>query len=185
MLPRHLAGAIDFKTALKPAPRRVWTEDQIKDLRKTARVVGAEPWRLVEAQAYLEDLCKGNEEQVVKSPPPLIMVLERDEAHEIVQLPDFSDLLLPDDPAPRNVAVAHQRLKRPAAAAVPPAAAVVARKRPATAMRRPAAAAADDIQEPEGPAELPAPVAPGPVPWTAINHYSYQFLWLTICVLPT
>lgn len=167
MLPHHLAGAIDFKTALKPAPRRVWTEDQIKDLRKTARVVGAEPWRLVEAQAYLEELCKGNEEQVVKDPLPLIMVLERDEAHEIVQLPDFSDLLIPDDPAPRNVAVAQQRLQRPAAA-VRPAAAGGARKRPAAAMRRPAAA--DDIQEPEGPAEVPAPVAPAPVPWTAINQ---------------
>ena len=133
MLPHSLAEKIDFPNGLKPAERRWLSDDVIKEFRKTAKITGSEPWRLFEAQQWLQTLRDENESKVTKQPPQLQMVLELGATADVGELPDYSDLFIPDDPAPRRVQVALRKgMKRPAAARPPHVL-----KRPC--MRRPAA----------------------------------------------
>lgn len=152
MLPHSVAVKMDFEAGLLPAERRWLTEDVLKEFRKTARLVGAEPWRLFEAQSWLQVLCDENERKVTKQPPQLRMVLEMGVTGDVGCLPDYSDLFIPDDPDPRVVKVAGQskRMKRPAAAA---GGGVQVFKRPA--LRRPAAAGHGDEPEEADPAGGP------------------------------
>ena len=117
MMPHGLAHQIDMASLL-PAARRDFSEKQLEQIRKTAKVVSSEPWRLFDAQSWLETLRDENVRQVVRKPPPLEMVLAIGACAEPGTLPDFSDLIIPDDPLPRVVRVAAKKiLKRPASAA--------------------------------------------------------------------
>lgn len=51
------------------------SKTQLDEYRKAARKLGEEPWRLIDAQRYLEDWCKQNEQQVWPQPPPLFWVV--------------------------------------------------------------------------------------------------------------
>ncbi|CAK9002192.1 Uncharacterized protein SCF082_LOCUS7237 [Durusdinium trenchii] len=152
MLPHDLAEKMDFRAELKPAERRWLSEEVQKEFRKTSRIVGTEPWRLFEAQNWLQVLCDENEQKINRRPPQLDFVLEMGTTGDVGILPDYSDLYIPDDPDPREVRVGRgaKGMKRPAAAPSGPP----VLKRPA-AMRRPAAARQDDaggghaVEEPE------------------------------------
>ena len=121
MLPFEKIKDLTLREELKPSARRVWNEDLLKDYRKTASVVAAEPWRLFDAQAWLESLCRDNEQQVVKQPPPLTFALKKQDLAEFLSpAVDFSDLMLPEPQPPREVRVGRGQkrsgaMKRPAA----------------------------------------------------------------------
>ena len=141
-MPHCLVEKMDMKSSLFPAARRDFSQDQLDQIRKTARVVSQEPWRLFEAQDWLEKLCDANERHIVKEPPALEMVLEIGTCGNPGELPDFSDLVVPDDPPPRVVRVAAKRaMKRPASSMAVPVLRRPAAHEPAQrALKRPAAA---------------------------------------------
>ncbi|CAL1146424.1 unnamed protein product [Cladocopium goreaui] len=167
MLPAQLLGSFK-RDLLTIADRRQWSEDQLEQYLKTAQAVSSDPWRLFEAQAWLEGLCHANKHRLSKEPPVFSLVLQEHEMPEIVtDLPD--EALFQPDPAPRRVRVLLKRpaaaakscrqpkMRRPAAAlpgaavAAPADAAVAAAAKPAAApsgsrppMRRPAAAEPSD-----------------------------------------
>lgn len=167
MLPAQLLGSFK-RDLLTIADRRQWSEDQLEQYLKTAQAVSSDPWRLFEAQAWLEGLCHANKHRPSKEPPVFSLVLQEHEMPEIVtDLPD--EALFQPDPAPRRVRVLLKRpaaaakscrqpkMRRPAAAlpgaavAAPADAAVAAAAKPAAApsgsrppMRRPAAAEPSD-----------------------------------------
>ena len=74
MLPHDLAEKMDFRAELKPAERRWLSEEVQKEFRKTSRIVGTEPWRLFEAQNWLQVLCDENEQKINRRPPQLDFV---------------------------------------------------------------------------------------------------------------
>lgn len=162
MMPHCLVRNIDMKEKLFPAARRDFSEEQLDQIRKTARVVNTEPWRLFEAQHWLEALCDDNVAKVVKKPPALEMVLEMGTCADPGTLPDFSDLLIPEDPVPRVVRVAAKAgaKKRPASNAGGPV------------LKRPSASEAPSssrphamegvVAAPPGPVEGPPPLRPSP-----------------------
>ena len=174
MLPAQLLGSFNVDM-LTIADRRQWSEDQLEQYKKTAQMVSSDPWRLFEAQAWLEGLCHDNKNQVPKEPPIFEWVLQEHEMLEIdtAELPD--EALCHPDPLPRAVRVT---MKRPAAAAK--SSRQPKMRRPAAAVAGPESAAAAVPESPSGsrppmrrpaaaPAALPANpgndhVPPGSVP---------------------
>ena len=155
LLPAHLHGTLDA-SKLTTAALKVWSEDTIDDMRKTARLVAAEPWRLFVAQAWLERMCDENLARKPPAAPKLEFVFETSELRDLKVIPHFDDLYIPDDPEPREVVISKgkkrkepsEAMRRPAAAAAP------ALRRPAACMRRPAA------RQPHGPDQAEFDVEP-------------------------
>ena len=173
MLPAHLHRQLD-PDDLPVAERKVFPEKLLQEYRKTAKAAAQEPWRLFEAQKWLEDLCDDNVAGRQHPPPKLHMIFQQGECTDHCLAPDFEDFYIPDDPEPRHVQVGPpgrkgaskkaSARKRPAADGGGP------KKRPAAApsvLRRPGAtehAPCDD-------AGLVAP-SPGPPPAAAAGAAS-------------
>ncbi|CAK9068414.1 unnamed protein product [Durusdinium trenchii] len=160
MLPAHLHKKLK-QDDLQVSERRKWSEEVLIDYRKAAKAVAADPWRLFEAQKWLEDLCDENQAMTEKQPPLLAMVHEDGQFQDHCLLPDFEDLFI-EDPKPREIKVGKGKAKaapkkRPAAAVERAAEDPTPYKRPAAAagvLRRPAAGEA--MSEGEAGVEGPA-----------------------------
>ena len=140
------AAATSNPIQMKVTPRNRMNEETLKQLRKTASAVAAQPWGLLKASAWLEKLCEENEENKEHSPPALQWIFQADG-------PDLSEVLVPSvvvevpgEAAPREVLVqqpgrAEQR-KRQLRAAEGPVMKRPCMRRPAARIRPAAAAAA-------------------------------------------
>ena len=73
---------------LKPSARNKLNDETLKQYRKTAGVVAAQPWCLLKVSAWLERLCDDNEHQIEHSPPLLRWIFEQEG-------PDLSEVLVP------------------------------------------------------------------------------------------
>ena len=123
---------LDFSKLVASA-RRAFSEEVLKEYRKTAKIVGAEPWRLFEAEQWLMQLCEDNEKGTTKTPPPLALLLVIGDQAEYRGPPDFSDLFVADQQPPRLVIVGKGGGKKRALSLKRPAAAPGRLKRPAAA----------------------------------------------------
>ena len=108
------------REALEILPRNVLSERHLKEFRKTADCVEAEPWKLCAGAKYLRDLCRKNEDSEPRAPLDLHFIFE----HSMVPIAERGMVFDPPQPVmPARVAVLpvplaeHNRriLKRPAA----------------------------------------------------------------------
>ena len=94
---------------LAPLPKKTLSEVQCREFRKTARVMGGEPWFLYRASAYLRMLIEDN----VSNPVPLNMVLTYSRAGAGLLPHDFPEMHTYCPGTPKLVTVRGK--KRPAA----------------------------------------------------------------------
>jgi len=69
-MPQSVAASLREET-LKPHALNVLGDRLLKEYRKTAVTIAAQPWNLLKGQMYLEKLCDDNEKGIVLPPPKL------------------------------------------------------------------------------------------------------------------
>ena len=74
MLPVSVSAQLDY-SKLKPSVTNELGDTMCRELRKTAKLVAAQPWNLMSAANYLETLCDQNEKREIRQPPPLDFLL--------------------------------------------------------------------------------------------------------------
>ena len=67
-----LGTAVILQGPTEITPRNGFSVRVLGQYRKTAEAVAKHPWNMVDARAYLRQLCDDNEHQVIKEPPELI-----------------------------------------------------------------------------------------------------------------
>ena len=144
--PQHVVARLKQQD-LKPLPRNPLPDRALREYRKTAEVVGAPPWNLLQAKAYLEEWRDANVAGQQPDPPNLRFYFEY-QLKSIAFDPMDVDAAGPALAARSSLPVRQvfaiaptpaERSKR-RAMAKGPAAPSAALKRPAAAMKRPAAA---------------------------------------------
>ena len=71
--PREVALKLQWGH-LRPARRNMLGERLLQECRKTAELVGCQPWNLLKARNYLEKLCDNNQSGLVPHPPVLDVI---------------------------------------------------------------------------------------------------------------
>lgn len=110
LMPARLFSTF-LKANLQPAPRNTLSETTLMEFRKTAKLVGSDPWNLLEAQSYLEELCDKNEraDSADLEPPHLTWVFSREGVteHRLVtaEALQLDDVEVPAPEPPRKVQV--------------------------------------------------------------------------------
>lgn len=111
LLPRAIAAKVQG-TSLPPLGRNPLTDREIQEYRKTAKVIGAPPWKLLKAAHYLERLVENNVAGRWLGPPRLTFVFDYDMPLSL-RLPPPPDWLNYAPTAPRTVVVYIAATKKP------------------------------------------------------------------------
>ena len=111
LLPRAIAAKVQG-TSLPPLGRNPLTDREIQEFRKTAKVIGAPPWKLLKAARYLERLVENNVAGRWLGPPRLRFVFDYDMPLSL-RLPPPPDWLNYAPTAPRAVVVYTATTRKP------------------------------------------------------------------------
>lgn len=114
LLPRAIAAKVQG-TGLPPLGRNPLTDREIQEFRKTAKVIGAPPWKLLKAARYLERLVENNVAGQWLGPPRLTFVFDYDMPLSL-RLPPPPDWLNYAPMAPRAVVVYTATTRKPTTA---------------------------------------------------------------------
>ena len=114
VLPAETRARLDSAAGPRsPMPPNAFSQQTLKEFRKTAEWVAQEPWGLLRAQQYLQEMCDLNEAgEALGVPPKLDLIFKATDA-VLEEGPIMADLVpASDDPAPGKIRVKPAPLKR-------------------------------------------------------------------------
>ena len=113
VLPAETRARLDSAAGLSPMPPNAFSQQTLKEFRKTAELVAQEPWGLLRAQQYLQEMCDLNEAGEASGVPPKLDLIFKVTDAALEEGPIMADLVpASDDPAPRKIRVKPAPLKR-------------------------------------------------------------------------